>query len=429
VPRVLFHVLILAVAVVGTGCAKEASEPNSPTAEPSSRVIRRDPLAGGPYPTLLLSKAQFDYELDARGQRKPVPGPGKLVLVRKTPDGWRERVIEDPDCNVFHKAMVTDVVGDATGILTIGGTAAGLKLWRWRDAGWQVETLWQPTFGGKWDRLRDIEIGDVTGDGQPEMVIATHDQGVVAVLRKQSDAWQVTEVHRAERTFVHEVEIGDVDGDGVNEFFTTPSQPNSATLVSQPGNIIMYRWTGDAFARNLVAALPQTHAKEILAVDLDGDGTVSLIAAVEAQTARRNNALVTLRPVEIFAYRFTEAGVQPRVLTSLPDTQCRFLTSGDVDGDGRVEIVAAGMRSGLWLLQNDDGVAWSKSLIDKHSSGYEHATLVGDLEGDGAVDIFVASDVQGELRRYRWDGEDFRKEIITSLPETEITFNLAIGRY
>jgi hypothetical protein len=154
-----------------------------------------------------------------------------------------------------------------------------------------------------------------------------------------------------------------------------------------------------------------------------------LIAAVEAQTARRNNALVTLRPVEIFAYRFTEAGVQPRVLTSLPDTQCRFLTSGDVDGDGRVEIVAAGMRSGLWLLQNDDGVAWSKSLIDKHSSGYEHATLVGDLEGDGAVDIFVASDVQGELRRYRWDGEDFRKEIITSLPETEITFNLAIGRY
>ncbi len=41
--------------------------------------------------------------------------------------------------------------------------------------------------------MRDIEIGDVTGDGKDDLVIATHDQGVVAVLQKKGDGWDVAE--------------------------------------------------------------------------------------------------------------------------------------------------------------------------------------------------------------------------------------------
>ena len=39
--------------------------------------------------------------------------------------------------------------------------------------GWTSETLWTRKWGGKFNRLRDVEIGDVNGDGKDDIVIAT----------------------------------------------------------------------------------------------------------------------------------------------------------------------------------------------------------------------------------------------------------------
>ena len=50
------------------------------------------------------------------------------------------------------------------------------------DGKWSAENLWTQSWGGKLNRLRDIEVGDVDGDGKDEWVIATHDAGVVAVV-------------------------------------------------------------------------------------------------------------------------------------------------------------------------------------------------------------------------------------------------------
>lgn len=421
--------LALAFAGLAGGCSKDQQPAASEPERPSNTVLIRDPLIGGPYPTLLLSKAHFDYRLNDQGRRVPVPGNARLVLVRKTERGWQKVRLEDSDSNVFHKAMTFDLDGKGPGILTIAGTRAALKVWRWRDGAWTTETLWEPRFGGKWDRLRDVEIGDVTGDAKPEIVLATHDQGVVAVLSQSASGWTPRELDRSPRTFVHEVEIGDIDGDGLNEIFATPSQPNQASLASQPGRIVMYRWNGSGFDRQLVDAPEGTHAKEILAVDLDGNGRATLLAAVEARTEQRGASLVTLQPVQIRAYEFHGTQVSWRVIATLNDRQCRFLSPGDVDGDGRIDVVATGMTSGVWLLRRQDDGSWAQSLIDAASSGFEHATLAADVEGDGRFDVYVASDEQGQLRRYRWQGNRFVREVITNLPSDEITFHIAQGRF
>src|SRR5262245_5865475 len=215
----------LVVAGLLGSCGGDESKPSAPAPAPpppkaAPAPPKREPLVGGPFPALFVAQAQFVDQVGADGKKTSVPGPAKLMIVRKADGGWTTTVLEDPDSNVFHKAVQTP-----EGILTIGGNQALLRTWTFADGAWKVATHWNPKFGGKFDRLRDIEQGDVDGDGKPEWVIATHDQGVIAVVHPD-EGWRVEEVDRTPNTFVHEIEIGDVDGDKIAEFFATPSQPN-----------------------------------------------------------------------------------------------------------------------------------------------------------------------------------------------------------
>jgi hypothetical protein len=376
---------------------------------------------------LLLAQAQFIDQKTADGKTRSVPGPAKIVLVYPDADRWIPEVIEDSDANVFHKAMAFNLPGETPGILSIGANRAPLpgqlKVWRRAAGAWQAEVLWEGRFGGKFNRLRDVEIGDVTGDGSPELVIATHDQGVVAVLQRQDGVWAATEIDREPRRFVHEIELGDVDGDGRNEIFATPSAPNKVDGTPQPGWIVMYRYDGQEFSRQVVEEFDERHVKEILVADVEGRGQAELYAVLEVQLGKRAAGEREKQDAEIRRYRLGKAGFEASTIASLPDKQCRFLNAGDVDGDGRTELVASGFRSGLWLVE-PDGEGWSTRLIDRDSSGYEHATTLADMDGDGAPEIYVASDDQRQLRRYRWNGESFERTELLPLAKGDITFGL-----
>ena len=109
-------------------------------------------------------------------------------------NGWSHRVLEDPDSNVFHKAMAYRAGNGTEGLLTLGGTKAAVKLWKVDGTS---DTLWEADFGGTFSRMRDAEVGDIYGDGSAAIVVATHDQGVVAVLRPDgSGGFSIDELDR-----------------------------------------------------------------------------------------------------------------------------------------------------------------------------------------------------------------------------------------
>lgn len=433
-PGILF--VLFACLLLGSGACRQA-EKSSPTVKtPQASVpVRepvRQPLVGGPYPALLMTQAQFEIVTDASGKTRPVPGPAKLVIVRRAKEGWEQVIVEDPDSNVYHKAVAIDLsgVGAASDILTIGANRALLKQWNFTDGNWRQKTLLDRTYGGKHNRFRDLEIGDVNGDGKAEIVIATHDQGVIEVVSPAGDKTTSVELNRSADTFIHEIEIGDVDGDGTPEFFATPSMPNKASMVSQPGQVIMYRYDGGQYRKTVIDELAHSHAKEILAVDLDADGVATLFSVIEARTEKEGQGTAIVHPVEIRRYDFDKAGkATMKVIATLNDRQCRFLTPGDMDGDGLMDLVAAAMKSGLWLIkQQKDGV-FVNVVIDHDSSGYEHAALATDLDQDGRMELYVAADEQAELRRYLWSGTTFVKEVLVPIVPGSITWNLMPGRF
>lgn len=383
---------------------------------------KQEPLDGDAKPALLLSQAWFTK--DAAG--KPKPGPARIQIWRQGEAGWESSLLEDAESNVFHKTIIT---GDRE-LLTIGAEGAHLKRWKFADGKWGSETLWSQSWGGKFNRLRDIEIGDVDGDGQDEWVIATHDAGVVAVAELDGDKVTVTEMDKKADTFVHEIEIGDIDGDGKPEFFATPSDRNKAN-ASQPGLIVMYKHDGSKYVRSTVDGGDHTHAKEILATDIDGDGTSEFMSVLEAETGP--NKEIT-SPVKIRLYTPKDGGgFDHEDIAEIQDRQTRFILAEDFDGDGRKELVAAAMKTGLYLIDSEvDGkeVKWTMTKFDSASSGFEHAMVAHDMDGDGTAELYVAADDQRELKQYTWNAakKTFDKKLLGRLNDKTITWNVVGGK-
>ena len=374
---------------------------------------------------LLLAYASFPVE---NGQIQVTAGRARAELLTRADGQWRVESFEDPGSNVFHKAMPFTPPGGRPGILTLGGMAAAVKLWRRGPGGWTSETLWTEEFGGRFNRMRDAEAGNLFGDGEA-LAIATHDQGVVATLRWVNGQATATRIDARPNTFVHEIEIGDLNGDGRREIYATPSDPNDLDGGEQHGEVVRYvpQPNGEA-ERAVVADLGNRHAKEIWVGDVDGDGRDELYVAVEALTRGAEGSVEIVQPVEIRRYEADTAPTAGVVIATLQDRLTRFLTVGDVDGDGRREMVAAAFSSGLWMLRpgSNPRSEWSVESIDRESSGFEHASTLADLDRDGRDELYVAADDQGELRRYVWVNGRPRREVIhrRDNPRAALTWNI-----
>jgi hypothetical protein len=383
-----------------------------------------------PRAVLLLAQAQFIRREGANGEAAFEPGAAKLRVVAHVGDRWLDEVIEDPESNVFHGALPFHLPGEVPGILTIGGNLAPrpalLKIWRRTEQGWQGTLLAQATFGGVANRFRDVAIGDVDGDGKAEIVVATHDMGVVAVLRQpeQGANWKVSIIDKAPLTYVHEIEIGDVDGDGLNEIYATPSAPNRVSMADQPGKIVRYRFQDGRWTREVVDSFDDGHAKEILLADVENRGRPDLFAAVERSLTQRPAPGQHELEVRIQRYRFAGGGWQRRVIATLPDITCRFLNAGDVDADGRAEVVASCAKSGLWMLKPAEP-EWTVRQIDDAAESVEYATTLADLDGDGVAEIYTAADRDRAVRRYVWNGRGFERSDLVRWNEEDLTFGLA----
>ena len=414
--RRIATVCLVGVALSACGSEDEKSAKSTEPAELATPQVSGPTLPNG----IALALAQFVTE-----GGKPKPGPARVEFLYLKDGTWQTSFIEDADSNVFHKAMVYDR-GHGPELLTLAGTGAHVKTWSMSDGSLQGQSHWTVDFGGKFSRMRDAEVADLYGDGKASIAIATHDQGVVAILRPKGDTFEVVQLDHKPDTFVHEIEIGDLNADGVLEVYATPSEPNKLDGTPQKGAVVRYvPKTGEGPV--VVADLGDRHAKEILVADIDGDGIDELYVSVEGDMGGSQGGELE-DPVEIRRYDADTAPDAGIVIGTLDDRLTRFLTAGDIDGDGVKELVAAAYSSGLWLFRPgpDPNAEWTKELIDSESAGFEHAAILTDLDGDGIDELYVASDRHKEVRRYVWKNGVSTREVIYTRPDNRpiFTWNL-----
>jgi len=417
-----FLVSFVALAVMA-GCGGEegsksqtsaAKAPAKPAAAaPAKKKKAAAPKTPDELPqALVLGLAQFPPR-EKGALPKALPATMSFLVRR----GGEWEVVEATDdrSDVFHKVLYYQTPEGEDRILTGAGSEAILALWEKGPDGYSAEDteiLWQKDFGGKFSRMRDVEVADVFGDGRQSIVVATHDQGVVAVVSPvPGGGYEVQELDLEADIFVHEVETGDLDGDGVVEIYATPSEPNKLDGGEQSGRVTRYV-PAKGEGRKVVADLGHRHAKEILVDDVDGDGRDELYVIVEGKIDKATKKLI--EKVEVLRYDADTDPKEGQVVARFDDRLGRFLTSGDVDGDGQKEMVAALYSDGVWLMTPGEtpDARWKTKRIDRNSGGFEHASIFADLDEDGVSELYVVSDKHGEVRRYVWvDGKPVREVI------------------
>jgi hypothetical protein len=129
-----------------------------------------------------------------------------------------------------------------------------------------------------------------------------------------------------------------------------------------------YVWLDDGQMR------PSTNAVRI--ADLDGDGILDAFLCQGAIVPNSYNTVMIQ----------TDAGVLLTNRQRLGEANCRVISLADLDGDG--DLDAAGSGFPMLMLYMNDGAGHFKAINWNYGRGiWTHA--VGDLDGDGDVDILL----------------------------------------
>ncbi len=284
-----------------------------------------------------------------------------------------------------HAVRLADLDGD--GRLDVV-SANGIHGDRVPRQGFATVRLQGATAGSFLDPLRvdtgydpaDLALGDVDGDGRPDAVVANHDNpsaggGTLAThLQSTTTAGQLLAPSSlALPTRPLAAALADLDGDGHLDLAVV-AQGAQAVLVSF--------WRAGAFATpvQLPLSAPPT---SLAAGDLNGDGRVDLVA-----TTTTDQVAVLLQdttPGSFLAAVDYGAGAGPAAVCI-----------ADLNGDGRPDLATANADSalqGLSVLFQSGTVAGTFGTAVSYDTGDDVpvALAAGDLDGDGRVDLVVAN--------------------------------------
>ncbi|WP_193788942.1 beta strand repeat-containing protein, partial [Zavarzinella formosa] len=216
---------------------------------------------------------------------------------------------------------------------------------------------------------RSVAIGDVNGDGIPDLVVSNYGSNNVSVLLGTGTGTFGDPVNFPVVSGPYSVAIGDVNGDGKLDIVTANEFSNNVSVLLGTG-------TGSfgAAANFAVGTTPRS----VAIGDVNGDGKLDIVAA----NINDNNVSVLLG---------TGNGSFGAAASFAAGTTPSSVAIGDVNDDGKPDIVTANLHGNnvSVLLGTGDGSFGAATNFAVGTT--PRSVAIGDVNGDGKPDLVVAN--------------------------------------
>lgn len=237
-----------------------------------------------------------------------------------------------------------------------------------------------------------LAAGDLNGDGKPDIVY-TQGDAVVARQNQISDGTIGAEsflfpVVLQSRSLFRPVHIADVDNDGRPDILAASASAGLTVLWNRSsGDTIKKTDFTNTFVISSVEGFSSKGVLDFQVADLNRDGHADIVAVVGTNLV-------------VFALQDQSGKLRTNFIESfiLGPAQATYLEYGptglavaDLDGDGMPDVVVSEPRNVVAYLNRSRPDRFGTSSFEKVilvSGGYR-SFLVGDFDGDGAMELLI----------------------------------------